>query len=410
MLKQILESAGLTPQISAGLLGVSPNLFNDWVTGQRSVPESMIDRLSTILGIPPLDLRTTKKLKGNQADIAPAIWFKLRGEGLVDADRECVLLIRQLGYYINQLEEVTGKKPVGWKNLFESIRDNTDIQAPPREQGRQAARMFRESTGLGHGCNGIGDVFRGYLRNQGILIIESPLPESKVEGCSFYIGTASGASAIDRPCIFANSHHNTWFRRNQVLMHEIGHAIFDVQSTGASFDFEDEIVSCDIAEERAQAFSFEALIPREVLRHLSQTKGIQWDAANSSDLANLVAGAHVEQKTVISAALEHEFINEAQAILYRSVDIIQELKTRTDHALSTDEFLTKKGIAQSPWVGKRNTTIPIRSLRLPVAYIDSVLDAIKNEHISRGKAAELLMIDEETFDERFSHMAKEISD
>jgi Zn-dependent peptidase ImmA (M78 family) len=399
LLKQILDSARLSPQVSAGLLGVSPSLFNDWVTGQRSVPESMIDRLSTILGISSMDLRTTKRMKGNQADIAPAIWFKLRGEGLVDADRECVLLIRQLGYYINQLEEVTGKKPVGWKNLFESIRDNTDIQAPPREQGRQAARMFRESTGLGHGCKGIGDVFRGYLRNQGILIIESPLPESKVEGCSFYLGSTTGS--FERPCVFSNSHHNTWFRRNQILMHEIGHAIFDVQSAGASIDFEDDGISYDVAEERAQAFSFEALVPREVLRHLSQTNGIRWDKASSNDLATLIAGAHVEQKALVSAALEHEFINEDQAIGYRSLDISSELKAATEHALSTDEFLARKGIDQSPWIEKRNTTIPVRSLRLPVTYITSVLDAVDNDDISRAKAAELLMIDEETFDERF---------
>ena len=403
MLKQILDSAGLDQKVSADLLGVSSKIFDEWVSGQRAIPDSMIVRLSTILGVSPTDLRSPRKLKGQQADIAPAIWYKLRGEGLVSADRECVLLIRQLGFYMNQLEEVTQKKPAGWKNLFESIRRETDIQAPPREQGRQAARIFRETTGLGKGCTGIGEVFRGYLRNHGILVIESPVPESSVEGCSFYIGSTSQ----DRPCLFANTHHNTWFRRNQVLIHELGHAIFDVPSVGASVDFAYDNSKPDLAEERAQAFSFEVMIPREVLRQVVNANGIRWDSVQAHELAILVAKTHMEKAAVTTAALECEFIDAQQANAYRSMDITSELKHETERALTTDEFLQKMAPDQPPWLGKRSTTIPTRILRLPTSYIESIVEAVRNGDISRGKAAELLMIQEDDFEERFGDVIKE---
>lgn len=401
MLKEILNSAGLSPESSAGLLGVSPRIFNEWLAGQRPLPDSMVIRLSTILGIQPELLRVSKKLKGSDADITPAIWYKLRGNRLVDADREFVLLIRQLGFFIHQLEEVTKNKAVGWKVLFESIREATDGQAPPRQQGRQAARMFRESTGLGKGCTGIGEVIRGHLRSLGILVIESPVPESSVEGCSFYIGSGS----LDRPTIFANTYSNTWFRRNTVIMHELGHAIFDAQSAGASIDFGDETKTNDLAEERAEAFSQESLIPREVLRHLAQKHGIRWDAMQPDDLSKLVAETHIEQRVILVAAVMYDLLSEEMAASYLQMNIGSELREQTDHALSAEEYLKKYGADNAAWVGKRNTTIPSRTLRLPVHYVNSVLEAFRAGIISQGKAAELLMIDEATFEDRFGEMA-----
>ena len=184
--------------------------------------------------------------------------------------RECVVLIRQLGHYLNELENVTRSRSVQWRSLFESIREATDLQAAPREQGRSAAKMLREATSFGHGAKGNGEILQGVLRSLGVLVFETPIKDSHVEGCSFYVGTQSAA----RPCVFSNTHHVNWFRRNMVLIHKVGHAIFESAFVGASLDFLDRTDSSDPLELRAQAFAQECLIPKSVLVHIAQTNGI----------------------------------------------------------------------------------------------------------------------------------------
>jgi Zn-dependent peptidase ImmA (M78 family)/transcriptional regulator with XRE-family HTH domain len=398
MLKNILEAANLEPHTCADLLGINASIFAEWVSNQRPIPLSFIPRLSTALGVQPSILSTPTRSRVNFADVAPAIWYKLRGERLIEADRECVFLIRQLGHFVNELENLTQKRTVGWRSGFEEIRRATDNQAPPREQGRQAARVFRQLRGLAQGRTGIGEVFRGNLRSMGVLLIESPIPESQLEGCSFYVGSPSN----ERPCIFANIHNTTWFRRNVVLMHEVGHSIFDSESSGASLDFERSEEDSDFSEQRSQAFALETLIPAEVLRHIAQSHGIRWEAIHPHDLARLVADTGVEQKTIVSAAEEAELIDSKLAASCCSMDIASILHTLTDRALSTQEYIQKVGPSDAgEWLGKRMTTIPSRNLRLPSAWIRSVLQACSDGEISKGKAAEYLMIDEDSFEERF---------
>ena len=214
------------------------------MANQRPIPESYLILLADILGVEPSILRMSSKQAQRLGDLTPAIWYKFRGDELTDADRESVVLIRLLGHFQNEIEDVTGRKAVGWKPLFEAIRQGIDAQAPPSEQGRRAARLFRESTGLSQCATGIGIVFRANLRRLGILIIESPIQESRVEGCSFYVG----AHPMDRPCVFANTYHSTWFRRNVILMHEVAHAIFDASSSGASLDFVNPIDQTELSD------------------------------------------------------------------------------------------------------------------------------------------------------------------
>jgi len=400
MLQIVLDSAGLDAQTCAGLLGISPAVFAEWSAGQRPIPESMLPLLSAVFSVPPSVLRAPPKAAKSikQEDVTPAIWFKFRGPELVDADRECVVLIRQLGHYLNELEAVTRSRSVQWKTLFDSIRNSTDLQAAPREQGRSAARMFREGTSLGHGQKGSGEVLRGLLRSLGILVFETPLKESRLEGCSFSVGT----QAASRPCVFANTHHVTWFRRNMVLMHEIGHAIFESTYVGASLDFLDREDTTDPLEMRAQAFAQECLVPKSVLVHVAQTSGIKWTNLSTRSLAKLVAETHVEQRTVINAGVEAGLIAPEIAEELKRADTSAELRDVSQHALSTDEYLELIGSANAKeWIGKRTTTLTPRPLRLPVGYVTSVVDAYQSCQISLGKAAEYLMVDDSDFVQRF---------
>lgn len=404
MLQNILDEAGLDPHACAGLLGVNPDLFMAWVSGQEAIPESFLPLLGAVLSVPPSVLanpsKASRRLTG--ADITPQIWFKFRGKGLVDADREAVVLIRMIGHYLNELEEVTRQKSVQWKSIFETVRNTVDIQAPVKEQGKSAARIFRQSTSLGHGAAGVGEVLRGFLRATGILAVEIPVSESIVEGCSFYVGSTSSP----RPCVFANGHHATWFRRNVILMHELGHAIFE-PFTGATLDLVNVPGDEDI-EIRAQSFAQEALVPREVLLHVAQSLGCKWNSLNAESLANLVAATHVEQGTLLNAAKDAGFLDASQSEELRRIDIAASLRKVSEHALSTEEYLERKGTEEQEWIGKRTTTLAARTIRLPIGYVNAVFDAYKNRQISPSKAAAYLMITESEFLERFGDIYEEV--
>jgi Zn-dependent peptidase ImmA (M78 family) len=411
MLLKILKSSGIDPNQAAGLLGISPRIFDRWISNQAPIPQSYIPMLATVLGIDSDQLTAFSEAhkSASTGDFVPAIWYRFRGQELVDADRECVFLIRQLAYNSHQLDEVTGGPAVGWECLFPSIRLKIKREAPPREQGRQAAKLFRMSRGLEQGKTGIGSVIRGNLRSIGIMAIESPIPESKLEGCMFFVGTPSQ----NRPCIFANSYHSTWFRRNEVLMHETAHAIFDAESSGASLDFvgSDDVNLQDLQEERAQAFAQETLVPGGVIRHIGQAHGMDWRQLTLRDLAILVAETQVELRTVLRAALESGLIDSDQMDQYRRMNIAFELRSISDHALSTEEYIRKVGEMEAQkWISKRNTNIHSRRLRLPVPYIQLVLNSFQSGKINRGKSAELLMIDEETFDSRFAALVQEVDE
>ncbi len=341
-------------------------------------------------------------------DITPAIWYKFRGERLVDADRESILLIRQLGHFQNEIEDVTGKKAVGWKPLFEAIRQTTDPQAAPGEQGQRAARMFRESTGLSQCATGIGEVLRGHLRRLGILIIETPIPGSSVEGCCFYVAV----HPMEKPCVFANLYKSTWFRRNFVLMHEIAHAIFDAPSTAVSLDFLNSESISDIGEQRAEAFAEEALLPREVLYHAAQSRGIKWDRLSAEDMAYLVAETHVEKRVVARAAVTAGFVQPEHKMELDDLDISDILVKISERALSTAQYVERRGpeVKDRQMLGKRTTTIPSRSIRLPIPYVRFVIEAMRDQMISKGKAAELLMIDDAEFDSRFGNLFTSVAD
>ncbi len=408
MLQTVLESVGLDAQTCAGLLGFSPTIFAEWSAGQRPIPESVLPLLSAVFSVPTSILRSSGKADKNiREDITPAIWYKFRGPELINADRECVVLVRQLGHYLNELEAVTRNRAVQWKTLFESIRNTTDLQAAPREQGRSAARAFRESTSLSHGAKGNGEVLRGVLRSLGVLVFETPLKESRLEGCSFYVGTQSAS----RPCIFANTHHVTWFRRNIILMHEIGHSIFESAYVGASLDFLHKEDVAEPLEMRAQAFAQECLVPKSVLIHIAQSHGIKWTSLSARSLAILVAETHVEQRTIVNAAVEAGLVASEKEEELKRIDISCDLRELSPHALSTEEFLELIGAENARgWIGKRTTTLTPRSLRLPVGYVSTVVDAYRNFQISSGKAAEYLMIDDSEFTARFGDIYAEVDE
>lgn len=414
MLLSILESAGLNPKNCADLLGLDHKLFCAWVKGEKPVPGFIVAELSSVLGVPHEQITSSSQASRRESADAPSIWFKFRSGGkLTDADREIVMVIRKLGYFMDQLEQIARVRAISWKSVFDTIRREVTKQASPKEQGRQAAGLLRSirqfgfpNTGLST-FKGVGDILRDNLRATGIRIVETPVQVSHLEGCCFYVGSPGD----EKPCLFANTYKQTWFRRNMVLAHELAHAIFDIETAAASIDFIDEFDrSQQLEEARAEAFAQEALVPQELLHHIAQTKGLKWGSLTTHGLALLVAYAQVEQRAVVKAAFEAGFIDEQQAEQYRSMHIHDDLKQLTERALSTREFVESRKLESREIISAENrtTTIPSRALRLPLPYVAKVVELTRKEAISPGKAAQFLMIDREVLEQRFGACLNEV--
>ncbi len=155
-----------------------------------------------------------------------------------------------------------------------------------------------------------------------------------------------------------------------------------------------------MSEERAQAFAQELLVPVQVLRHVAQRRGVRWDALTPLSVAQMMADTHVEHRMIVKAASEAGFLGEAGVEHALALDVSKELPEVTERALWADEYFQKYP-EQKVWFGKRIATLPPIKLRLPVAYVKAVVDAVANCTISWSKGAELLMIDRRTFEERF---------
>lgn len=408
-IRAVIEGAGLTLRACAETLGVSHELFNEWADGKREVPPAYVQVLSAVLGTAPEAL--TSKISSRKAEPA-AIWFKLKGQNFTDADRESILAIRRLGHNANQLERaVDGQLNRAWEILFEQVLKSVNLQESPQAQGRAAAIAFRSLTQFGSGGTGSCEYLRGALRSKGILLIESPISKSHMEGCSFWVGD----SEAQRPCLFVNTFSTTWFRRNVVIMHELGHAIFD-QNSGVEIDSIDTEESKSsqrgsLTEVRAEAFARECLLPKTLVLSFCSQNGVKPNSLTREALAGLIAFSGVEQKTAVELLREYELIDDALQSEYLGWSIWQDLMRLTDHALSTSEYIEKRGKQiEGLWSDMRRTTLSSRKLLLPIAYVTSVVRAVQSFKISMSRAADLLMIEPEMFQSRFAELVSEANE
>ena len=407
MLKHIVAATKLPFEFCASLIGVDPDQFSDWMEGRKPVPGFILPELSSVLGVTEAEILNP----GNQSRppsaeaMTPAVWFKLRDDNLIARDREMVGLVRKLGFFLGQLQRARGERLLEYSPLFGTVRAGVDRKLPPSAQGIQAAQAFRGASSLQHGQSGIGELIRPHFRRLGILLVESPLKGSKLEGCCFSVGSGEAPT----PCIFANSFGSTWFRRNAVLMHELCHAIFDLEDDPVAIDFiesdQGNSTHTLLNEARAQAFAQEALVPKTVLIQFANKFGLDWTRLSANDLGRLVAEAHVEKQLLLKAALDAGFIDDDQRVAYESVDCAAAVREYSTHALNTREYLRLRAEESPKWIGEnRNTDIGTRSLRMPVRYVDEVIKALNEGFITVGKAAEMAMMEKPTFLKRFHNL------
>lgn len=119
VLQQILNVAELGNDACAAALDLSPQLFGEMLAGQREIPASMLPLIAAVMGVSEAVLASPERA-ARSADVVPAIWYKLRGNELKEADRQYVLALRQFAFYQHELEQLTDTRAVGWKRLPQS--------------------------------------------------------------------------------------------------------------------------------------------------------------------------------------------------------------------------------------------------------------------------------------------------
>jgi Zn-dependent peptidase ImmA (M78 family) len=357
----------------------------------------MLPEVASVFGVDPADV-IEHRLQGD-TEFAPAIWYKLRTqEGKSSpADLEIVGLVRKLCFGFSQLQALLGQSSAECEQVFRSIRSAIDQSAPIRVQARTAAQVFRSHFGWAHGQSGIGTLLRPNLRRAGLVIVESPVSDSKIEGCGFRVRAAGG----DVACVFANSYQSTWFRRNSVILHEVSHCIFDLEGDPVSIDYKGE-TSPELIERRANLFAQECLVPKSVLIHAENSIGVNWSQLSPEGLAHIVASVHAEQKLVLTAALDARLITVEQYDRYRTYECTPLLKRFTDRALTKREFFATQPKETHKWLFEsRIVKIGNRDLLLPAGYLKAVIELLNDHRITLERAAELTMMDSYSFEERF---------
>ncbi len=395
---QVIKATGLSSAFCADLLGVSRQQFESWLAPQAGLPRYAVPILSAVVGADLQALQQSPDSPDAVRALPPAIWYKLSDPALTATDREMVGVIRKLAFHNQQLRTLRKKAALGFRAVFREVRDSVDLSASPDAQGILAAEWFRSSAQLQHGNFGIGELLRPTLRRLGLLVIESPVRNSRIEGCCF---TTTIDQAPGVPCIFANTYRSTWFRRNAILAHELCHAIFDVENDQVSIDFRDG-ASEEFKERRARIFMQNILAPREVLVSAQNRLGLNWHAPSELQMARLVADLGVEQKVIGDAAFDAGWIDASEREAWTRLNCESELKAISPHALSTEEFLAQSKISNPLWAAKHRTaSVGSATLRFPVAYVEEVVQAANENLITPAKAAELLMTDKRSLQGRF---------
>ena len=401
MLGEVLKAFDLPPEFWASLVGCSEEQFHEWTSSQRELPLSLARRFSSLTGIDAGTLLRRPKGNEDPLSLIPPLWLKAREENLSEGARKAIAIAQLVGSKYTEIAELTDSQSDAYKNLFADIKTRHDLRSPARKQGESSALAFLSLSGLGTGARGIGEVLRGHLRARGVLVLEMSIVSRDVEGFCLPIGSRAGS----RPCLIANGYRATWFRRNFVILHELAHAIFDLDGSGATFDVGADAEAGDslksLAEERANSFAQHVLVPKRMLVNLEST-GLRLLGANKESLAQIVAASHAEQRTIVRAALEYGLIDEAEARRLLDLDIASDLRRVSDHAKDLSSTPPGYVIDQDfrRWKN-RETSFPIEGIRLPIPFVSMVVSAFRDQKISYGKAADLLMATDEELSSQY---------
>jgi len=104
----------------------------------------------------------------------------------------------------------------------------------------------------------------------------------------------------------------------------------------------------------------------------------------------------------VRAAMEYGLIDEAEARRLLDLDIASDLRLVSDHAKDLGSTPPGYVIDQDfrRWKN-RETSFPVEGIRLPIPFVSMVVSAFRDQKISYGKAADLLMATDEELSSQY---------
>ncbi len=376
------------------LLGCDLSRLERWRARGSILPGHEADLLADATGVP---FETILEAGGR---ITPSpIWQKARESASDEDSVIAAARARVMGARFAALQTMMGASSVGFLGLVRGMREAASLVDGPVAQAARASEYFLRETRLDVGALPIGEVLRGFLRSHGFVVMEIPIRKTRLEGFLTYLS----ADRVERPLIVANSYRTTWFRRNYVILHEVGH-LLDIETSASVFDRDTS--RRDATEERADLFALHTLVPRRLLENLI-SRGLQVAGADEQRMARLIAGTHAEARHIARAAESYGLIDPIEARRLESLKVPKHLlgKESTHAATLFDAIGTPGYVRDSEALSilpreQRRTERPYKGLTVPVPYVLATKRALVEGRITRGRAAELLMVSEKTLADR----------
>lgn len=394
-IENLLESLNLTAGDFCELLGCDRQRLEGWRASGSILPGPEADLLADATGISFEAILST----GGRVTPSP-IWQKARPHESDEVSALAAAHARILGARYIAVQALLGSASNQFAEIVRGMRESSSVADRPEDQAALASQYFLRKTGLGDGARPVGEVIRGFLRSCGFVVLEIPVRRAGLDGFLTFVNSGG----IERPLIVANSYRTTWFRRNYVILHEVGH-LLDADPSASIFDR--GIPADSDSERRADSFALRTLVHERLLRGL-QASGLRIGGADEHELAALVAQTHAEVRHIARAAHLYGMIDEREARNLAEREISKEvLEAATPHGACLSRAAAAHGYVREPRARqilareKRRTEWPIKGLTVPVPFVLAVKDALDRNRITEARAAELLMVSEKQLAKRF---------
>ncbi|SDF03459.1 helix-turn-helix domain-containing protein [Rhodospira trueperi] len=285
----------------------------------------------------------------------------LRSEGgrLAASDRHAIAEFLHLCKSQALLEEMSGHRAI-WE----------EFQFTPRGKffkghGIDCAKALREHHNLAPNAI-IPDIF-DWLRKSGLRVFRRALPSSTISGL-FVRHPEAGR------CVLIN-YNDDIYRQRFSAAHEAGHALLDADKrynvSGVNDASSDEYI-----ELRASTFASCFLMPPELLKKFGDA-----DWWRQPDKVAEVAGRLFVSIPALLSALKRDKILDEQAVA-----MIKAARPRLPHKQEPELM----GDYTAPQLERKKALI---SNGLHTTYVEKVLDAHRQSHISQAKAANMLLVE-----------------
>jgi Zn-dependent peptidase ImmA (M78 family)/transcriptional regulator with XRE-family HTH domain len=284
--------------------------------------------------------------------------FRKHGDQLSKADRWSIQEFLFLCECESDLMELLGRKA---HLAFAFAPSGTYY----KDHGEHAAAELRQILGYKPVELTADDVFRDF-RRIGLHIFRRKLENSRISGLFL-------KHPVIGKCVLVNYSEDV-YRQRFTAAHEVGHAILDGDS---EFNVSFENNQRALIEIRANTFASRFLLSPEMLRKKIPTT-TKW---NEEQIANVSHQLQVNPQTLAIALKDAEIISED---VYKQITLIK-LPRQSKSDPELPDNLSPRSLARRQEMLQRG---------LSTYYIELCFDAYRQRQITKGRLAEILLVDE----------------